>query len=164
MSDLSKHRTPGLISLIVSSLVLLPQLFLQYKIIQKNAKRCHVPSIKACHCAIFCSTCFIISGNFVSRYCLTDDTASFDVSYCLIHYSSGFLLLFSKISMFLFYIFRLRDIFSETVLAYTSDKLTSVMVLLITLYIVATGAPMYMMISLAYHICLQIWHHSTHST
>ena len=113
-----ESKWPGLASLILSAICLIPQIYLHIGIIRYNRKRCHVKSVMAIQTAAFFNTMYIIWTLSLSAYSVSTTPETFNVTICSFYFFGGVWLLFAKVSIYIFYITRLYDILDKTAYRY----------------------------------------------
>lgn len=136
-------RWPGLLSLILSSVCLVPQSYLHIEIIRKNRRRCHLKSVMAMHIATTFNTIYILWTIWLSVYSVSSTRDTFSVTICGFYFFGGVWLLFAKVSIYLFYIIRLYDILGKTAYRYDPKLLFSLCILLLILWCASCGYAIY---------------------
>eukprot|EP01083_Nonionella_stella_P076295 207849_1 len=141
---------PSLFSLVLASLCLLPQSYFHFKIVQNNVSKCGLASVMACQCTAFFNTCYICWWLWLSILSISiHDPSSFKYEYCIYNFCGQLFLLFSKLSIYMFYILRLRVMFGSSIYQYNPKLLCSAMGAIVSVYTVAVGPMTYAMVLMA---------------
>ena len=136
---LETARWPGLLSLIMSAICLIPQLYLHIEIIKKNRQRCHMKSVIAMHIATIFNTMYVVWTIALSLYSVSSTPDTFSVTICGFYFFGGVWLLFAKVSIYLFYIIRLYDILDKTAYRYDPKLLFWLCIVLLILWCGSCG-------------------------
>ena len=132
-------RWPGSSSLILSSMCLIPQLYLHIEIFKNNLHRCGMKSVIMALVAITFNSMYIVWMVVLSVYSVSSTSDTFDVIICGFYFFGGVWLLFAKVSIYLFYIIRLYDILDKTAYRYEPKLLLWLCIILLIAWCASCG-------------------------
>eukprot|EP01084_Bolivina_argentea_P242174 406349_1 len=138
-------RYPGMVALILTSICLVPQTILLLVIVYKNRKLCKTKSIIIAQCVAIFNECYILWIFWLSIYGVSKSyTTTFDASICFYYFNAAIWLLLSRLTIYLFYIVRLHEIFHTTAWSYKPSLLIAIFILFLLLWFAAVGPMIYL--------------------